>query len=91
MHELLKAGLEGLGLSFVVPEGERLPQLNSVALPAGLDDAAARARLLNEFNLEIGAGLGALAGKIWRIGLMGASARRENVDFCLKALRAVLA
>jgi len=90
MHELLKAGLEGLGLAFVVPESERLPQLNAVALPAGIDDAAARARLLNEFNLEIGAGLGALAGKIWRIGLMGASARRENVDFCLQALRAVL-
>ncbi|MDO9225151.1 MAG: alanine--glyoxylate aminotransferase family protein [Pseudomonadota bacterium] len=90
MHEMLKTGLEGMGLSFVVPENERLPQLNSVSLPAGLDDAAARARLLNEFNLEIGAGLGALAGKIWRIGLMGASARRENVDLCLRALRAVL-
>jgi alanine-glyoxylate transaminase/serine-glyoxylate transaminase/serine-pyruvate transaminase len=90
MHEALKTGLEGLGLSFVVPEGERLPQLNAVSFPAGTDDAAARARLLGEFNLEIGAGLGALAGKIWRIGLMGASARQENVDLCLKALRAVL-
>ncbi|MBU1665007.1 MAG: alanine--glyoxylate aminotransferase family protein [Gammaproteobacteria bacterium] len=90
-HEMLKTGLEGVGLSFVVPENERLPQLNSVALPAGIDDAAARARLLNEFNLEIGAGLGALSGKIWRIGLMGASARRENVEICLKALGAVLA
>jgi len=90
MHELLKTGLEGMGLTFVVPESERLPQLNAVALPPGIDDAAARVRLLNEFNLEIGAGLGALAGKIWRIGLMGASARRENVDFCLQALRAVL-
>ncbi len=89
-HEALKAGLEKLGLAFIVPEGERLPQLNSVTFPAGVDDAAARARLLNEFNLEIGAGLGALAGKIWRIGLMGASARRENVEFCLKALAAVL-
>jgi alanine-glyoxylate transaminase/serine-glyoxylate transaminase/serine-pyruvate transaminase len=89
-HEALKAGLEKLGLAFIVPEGERLPQLNSVTFPAGVDDAAARARLLNEFNLEIGAGLGALAGKIWRIGLMGASARRENVDYCLKALAAVL-
>jgi alanine-glyoxylate transaminase/serine-glyoxylate transaminase/serine-pyruvate transaminase len=91
MHELLKTGLEGMGLAFVVPENERLPQLNSVALPAGLDDTAARTRLLNEFNLEIGAGLGALAGKIWRIGLMGASARRENVETCLRALGAVLA
>ncbi len=91
MHELLRTGLEAMGLTFVVPVAERLPQLNSVALPAGLDDAAARARLLSEFNLEIGAGLGALAGKIWRMGLMGASARRENVDTCLKALAAVLA
>ncbi|MDD5390531.1 MAG: alanine--glyoxylate aminotransferase family protein [Gallionellaceae bacterium] len=91
MHEILKTGLVGMGLSFVVPENERLPQLNSVALPAGIDDAAARARLLKEFNLEIGAGLGALAGKIWRIGLMGASARRENVELCLKALTTVLA
>ncbi len=90
MHEALKAGLEELGLSFVVPEGERLPQLNSVTFPAGIDDAAARGHLLNDFNLEIGAGLGVLAGKIWRIGLMGASARRENVDICLRALRAVL-
>jgi alanine-glyoxylate transaminase/serine-glyoxylate transaminase/serine-pyruvate transaminase len=73
-----------------VPAAERLPQLNSVYIPEGVDDAAARGRLLNEFNLEIGAGLGALAGKIWRIGLMGASARQENVDYCLKALAAVL-
>jgi alanine-glyoxylate transaminase/serine-glyoxylate transaminase/serine-pyruvate transaminase len=90
MHDLLKAGLEDMGLSLLVPEAERLPQLNSVILPAGIDDAAARTRLLKEFNLEIGAGLGALAGKIWRIGLMGASARRENVDLCLRAVRAVL-
>ena len=89
-HEALKAGLEKLGLEFIVPESERLPQLNSVTIPAGVDDAAARGRLLNEFNLEIGAGLGALAGKIWRIGLMGASARQENVEYCLKALTAVL-
>ena len=89
-HEALKAGLEKLGLEFIVPEAERLPQLNSVTIPAGADDAAARGRLLNEFNLEIGAGLGALAGKIWRIGLMGTSARQENVDYCLKALAAVL-
>jgi alanine-glyoxylate transaminase / serine-glyoxylate transaminase / serine-pyruvate transaminase len=90
MHAALKAGLESLGIGFVVPEEARLPQLNSVNLPAGIDDAACRTRLLNEFNLEIGAGLGALAGKIWRIGLMGASARQENVDYCLKALATVL-
>jgi alanine-glyoxylate transaminase/serine-glyoxylate transaminase/serine-pyruvate transaminase len=90
MHQTLKTGVEALGLTFVVPEVERLPQLNAVTFPAGVDDAAARARLLSEFNLEIGAGLGALAGKIWRIGLMGASARQENVDTCLRALRAVI-
>ncbi len=90
MHEALKDGLEKLGLEFIVPAAERLPQLNSVALPADIDDAAARARLLAEFNLEIGAGLGALAGGIWRIGLMGASARPENVDVCLKALAGVM-
>ena len=88
-HEALKAGLDRLGLGFVVAEAARLPQLNSVYIPAGVDDAAARGRLLNEFNLEIGAGLGALAGRIWRIGLMGHSARQENVDYCLKALEAV--
>ena len=90
MHEQLKTGLEGMGLKFVVEESARLPQLNSVWIPEGVDDAAARAKLLSDFNLEIGAGLGALAGKVWRIGLMGYSAKQENVDFCLKAVRSVL-
>ncbi len=67
-HELLKAGLEKLGLSFVVDEAYRLPQLNAVYIPDGVDDASVRSRLLNDYNLEIGAGLGALAGKAWRIG-----------------------
>jgi alanine-glyoxylate transaminase / serine-glyoxylate transaminase / serine-pyruvate transaminase len=91
MHEKLKAGLEGMGLKYVVEESARLPQLNSIYVPEGVDEAAIRARLLNEFNLEIGAGLGDMAGKIWRIGLMGYSARRENIDTCLKALKACLA
>jgi alanine-glyoxylate transaminase/serine-glyoxylate transaminase/serine-pyruvate transaminase len=90
-HVALKTGLERLGLGFVVTETARLPQLNSVYIPASVDDAAARGRLLNEFNLEIGAGLGTLAGKIWRIGLMGHSAKQENVDYCLKALAAATA
>ncbi len=89
-HAALKAGLEAMGISFVVPEAERLPQLNAVRIPEGVDDATVRGRLLNEFNLEIGAGLGDLAGKVWRIGLMGHSARAENVLFCLSALEAVL-
>ncbi|MHB8824975.1 MAG: pyridoxal-phosphate-dependent aminotransferase family protein [Thiobacillus sp.] len=90
MHEKLKAGLEDMGLRYVVEASARLPQLNSIYVPDGVDEAAVRARLLNEFNLEIGAGLGDMAGKIWRIGLMGYSAKQENVDYCLKALNACL-
>ncbi|MCU8009923.1 alanine--glyoxylate aminotransferase family protein [Shewanella sp. SM34] len=90
MHLVLRAGLERLGLNFVVAEDYRLPQLNTVYIPAGVDDAAVRTRLLKDYNLEIGAGLGALAGKAWRIGLMGFGARRENVSLCLKALEEVL-
>ncbi len=89
-HQGLKAGLEAMGINFVVKESDRLPQLNAVTIPEGADDAEVRGRLLNEFNLEIGAGLGALAGKVWRIGLMGAASKRENVIFCLAALEAVL-
>jgi alanine-glyoxylate transaminase/serine-glyoxylate transaminase/serine-pyruvate transaminase len=89
-YERLKAGLEKLGLSFLVDERYRLPQLNAVTIPAGLDDAAARRRLLGEFGIEIGAGLGDLAGRIWRIGLMGYSSRPENVDACLEALARVI-
>lgn len=85
-HLALRAGLEALGLELLVPEAERLPQLNAVAVPGGVDEAAVRARLLSRYNLEIGAGLGALAGKVWRIGLMGYSSRPENVLLCLSAL-----
>jgi len=90
-HLALRAGLEAMGLKFVVEEPYRLPQLNSVTIPAGVDDATARTRLLNEFNLEIGAGLGELAGKVWRIGLMGYSSNARNIIFCLGAFEAVLA
>jgi alanine-glyoxylate transaminase/serine-glyoxylate transaminase/serine-pyruvate transaminase len=86
MHQLLRDGLTKLGLKFVVKEASRLPQLNTVYIPDGVDDAAVRKHLLEEYNLEIGAGLGALAGKAWRIGLMGYGARRENVALCLYAL-----
>jgi alanine-glyoxylate transaminase/serine-glyoxylate transaminase/serine-pyruvate transaminase len=89
-HLALRAGLEAMGLSLIVNEEDRLPQLNAVAIPEGVDDAAVRSQLLNEFNLEIGAGLGALAGKVWRIGLMGHSSNARNVVFCLGALEAVL-
>jgi alanine-glyoxylate transaminase/serine-glyoxylate transaminase/serine-pyruvate transaminase len=90
MHQALRDGLEAMGLEFVVDAEHRLPQLNSVWAPAGVEEAQVRARLLNEFNLEIGAGLGDFSGKVWRIGLMGYSARRENVLLCLNALEAVL-
>ncbi|WP_445945565.1 pyridoxal-phosphate-dependent aminotransferase family protein [Shewanella sp.] len=90
MHLVLAAGLEKLGLKFVVAAEHRLPQLNAVYLPQGIDDALVRTQLLEEYNLEIGAGLGALAGKAWRIGLMGFGARRENVALCLKALEEVM-
>ncbi len=89
-HLALRAGLEALGLELVVPESERLPQLNAVAVPGGVDEAAVRSRLLHTYNLEIGAGLGALAGKVWRIGLMGWSSRAENILLCLGALGSVL-
>ncbi|ATX82190.1 alanine-glyoxylate aminotransferase apoenzyme [Mariprofundus ferrinatatus] len=89
-HNALKAGLEAMGLTFVVPEAERLPQLNAVTIPDGVDDAAVRGALLNDYNLEIGAGLGPMAGKVWRIGLMGYAARKDNVLKCLAALDEVL-
>jgi alanine-glyoxylate transaminase/serine-glyoxylate transaminase/serine-pyruvate transaminase len=89
-HDALRAGFEAMGLSFVVPDGQRLPQLNAVSVPDGVDEAAVRTTLLNEYNLEIGAGLGAMAGKIWRVGLMGYASNPTNVLFCLGALDAVL-
>ncbi|CAM5225725.1 serine--pyruvate aminotransferase [Alishewanella longhuensis] len=90
MHQELRAGLEQLGIQFVVAEPYRLPQLNAIYIPAGVDDAVVRSSLLQQFNLEIGAGLGALAGKAWRIGLMGYGARRENIALCLQALQQLL-
>ncbi|MDG1923541.1 MAG: alanine--glyoxylate aminotransferase family protein [Glaciecola sp.] len=90
MHKKLKAGLAGIGLELLVAENIRLPQLNTVIIPDGVDDAQVRARLLNEFDLEIGAGLGALAGKVWRIGLMGFAASDKNIDFCVASLKKVL-
>ncbi|UCG52660.1 MAG: alanine--glyoxylate aminotransferase family protein [Candidatus Latescibacterota bacterium] len=89
-HHRLRNGIESLGLSFIVPERERIPHLNAVSIPEGVDDASVRSRLLNEFGIEIGAGLGPLAGKIWRIGLMGYSSRTRNVVCCVNALKEVL-
>ncbi len=89
-HRALHAGLQAMGIDFVVDEACRLPQLNAVAVPQGVDDTLVRSRLLDEFNLEIGAGLGDLAGKVWRIGLMGHGSRAENIMLCLSALETVL-
>lgn len=86
MHEGLVAGLESMGLQLLVSPEVRLPMLNAVKVPEGIDEAAVRAHLLAEYDLEIGAGLGPMAGKVWRIGLMGTSAREENVELCLTAL-----
>ena len=89
-HIRLKKGLEELNFNFVVEEEYRLPQMNSIYVPDNIDELAVRMELLNDFNLEIGAGLGKLSGKIWRIGLMGYNARNDSVDYCLNTLKKVL-
>lgn len=91
-HQALKAGLEAMGLRYLVKEGARLPQMNAIHIPSRLIDREAdvRKRLLTEFNMEIGAGLGPLAGKIWRIGIMGYSCKPENIMLCLSALGSVM-
>ena len=85
-HEALAAGIEAAGLKFLVDPAHRLPQLNAVFVPQGVDEAAVRAYVLAKWDLELGAGLGPLKGKIWRIGLMGASATAWHVRVCLTAL-----
>ncbi len=82
----LVKGVEALGMKMLVDEPFRLPMLNAVKVPDGLDELAARRRLRNEFKIEIGGGLGQLAGKVWRIGLMGYTSRKENVETLLAAL-----
>ena len=88
MHKRLRAGLEALGLSYVPRHS--LHTLNCVHIPAGADDATVRRRLLEEYGIEIGAGLGPMAGKAWRIGLMGHGAIQRNVDLVVTALREIL-
>ena len=89
-HIALKAGIEAMGLTLIVDEGDRLPQLNAVSIPNGVDEAQVRKNLLNNYQLEIGAGLGQLAGKIWRVGLMGFSSNPVNVRLCVNALESEL-
>ncbi len=89
-HRALAAGLEAMGIRLQVDETHRLPQLNAVTIPEGVDDARVRETLLADYNLEIGAGLGDFAGRVWRIGLMGHACRKDNVLHCLAALEAVI-
>lgn len=89
-HELLREGLEALGFEFIVEPRYRLPMLNAVKLPPGVDDAEYRRRLLDDFNIEVGSGLGDFAGKIWRIGLMGNSSSANHVNMLLGALKTFL-
>ena len=89
-HEYLRDGLEKLGFEYVVAPEYRIPQLNAVKIPAGLEDLAARRRLLNEYNIEIGGGLGDFAGKVWRIGLMGCSSSKNHVNLLLAALENIM-
>jgi alanine-glyoxylate transaminase / serine-glyoxylate transaminase / serine-pyruvate transaminase len=90
-HLALRAGLTAIGIQFAVAEEHRLPMLNAVLIPSGVDDAAVRSRLLNEFGIEIGAGLGPMKGKTWRIGLMGETSQPRNVLNFLAALENCLA
>jgi alanine-glyoxylate transaminase/serine-glyoxylate transaminase/serine-pyruvate transaminase len=89
-HQQLVDGLAELGLEMLVDREFRLPMLNAVKVPTGIDEASVRKRLLADHDIEIGAGLGPLAGKVWRIGLMGLTARPRNVERLLAALRVVL-
>ena len=89
-HRAFVAGIEAMGLSLLPPPGERLWTLNTVRVPSGVEEVAVRKTLLSAFNTEVGAGLGPLAGKIWRIGLMGASSSPQTVLQFLAALESAL-
>src|SRR4051812_28895651 len=89
-HLALKRGLEAMKLQIASQTGHQLWQLNAISVPTGVDEAVVRKRLLDEFNVEIGAGLGPLKGKIWRVGLMGETSKAEHVDTFVAALKACL-
>ncbi|MCF8260635.1 MAG: alanine--glyoxylate aminotransferase family protein [Melioribacteraceae bacterium] len=88
--DLFCKAAETIGLNPYVKEEERLSQLIAISIPEGVDDAEVRSKLLSDYSLEIGAGLGSLAGKVWRIGLMGYSSNKSNIEFCISALRNVM-
>jgi len=89
-HAKLRDGLEAIGFEFIVAPEYRLPMLNAVKIPTGFDDAIIRSRLLNEYNIEIGAGLGEFAGKVWRIGIMGESCTLNHINMLLAALKQIM-
>jgi alanine-glyoxylate transaminase / serine-glyoxylate transaminase / serine-pyruvate transaminase len=89
-HDYLVNGLENIGLEMLVESSYRLPMLNAVKIPEGVNDADVRSALLNSYNIEIGGGLGVFAGKVWRIGLMGHSAYEPNVDKLIAALKKLI-
>jgi alanine-glyoxylate transaminase/serine-glyoxylate transaminase/serine-pyruvate transaminase len=89
-HRALKAGLSAIGIGYVTQEGHQLPQLNAVQIPAGVDDVSVRRRLLGDFGIEIGGGLGEFKGRAWRIGLMGHTSRAGNVLLFLGAIEKCL-
>jgi len=89
-HRALKAGLEAMGIRYLADPDHQLPMLNAVAAPEGVNEGEVRTRLLDEYDIEIGAGLGAFKGKAWRIGLMGESATERHVTAVLSALGSVL-
>ncbi len=86
----LKAGLAAMGIEYSAQVGHQLPMLNAVRIPGGVDDAAVRKQLLERFGIEIGAGLGAFKGQVWRVGLMGYGSRANNVYVFLAALEQLL-
>ena len=90
-HRALAAGIDAMGLSLLPPDAERLWTLNAVQMPAGVDEAAVRRTMLTTYNIEVGAGLGPLAGKIWRVGLMGASSTPQTLLQFLAACEGALA
>jgi alanine-glyoxylate transaminase/serine-glyoxylate transaminase/serine-pyruvate transaminase len=89
-HLSLKKGLAEMGIDLASQHGHQLWSLNAIGVPAGVDEGAVRKKLLADYNLEIGAGLGPLKGKIWRVGLMGETSRQENIDTFLSALKTIL-
>ena len=89
-HEFLKTGLENLGFEFLVRKEYRLPMLNAVKLPEGMNESKVRRRLLDEYNIEVGAGLGKFSGKLWRIGLMGESSTKNHVNMLISALEQLI-